>query len=209
MSRRITILGMGPTARERRIDILRYCADTDIWGLNNGMLSYPHLKGRWARYFELHGYDYLTTWDSGCDDYFRQLNDLDCPVYVTNPIPLVLNQHLVDWPMIMDHFGVNYFLGSPSLMMALALYEHDNGDTISEIRSWGIDTSDPQHAQQRHSWSFWCAMAHQRGIKFGGTAIDFMGEQEMDKGLIGLREWIGNKILEHKKQGDKETEVEA
>jgi hypothetical protein len=86
----------------------------------------------------------------------------------------------------------NYFLGSPSLMLALALYEHDSGQPIRQIDSWGIDTSDPQHGQQRQSWSYWLAQAHARGIETGGTSCGYMAEPERDAGLAGLREQVGD-----------------
>ena len=194
--RKITVLGMGPTAYERRINIEEYVADTEIWGLNNGYLSFPQLHGKWARFFELHKWSYLQTWDAGQGkDHFQELNALGCPVYVTEPIPLVLNQCRVNWVDVIRHHSCNYFLGSPSLMLMLALYEHDNGQEIEEIRSWGIDTSDPSHGQQRASWAFWIAQAKARGIEITGTALDFFTEYENDDGLRGLREGIGDHIV--------------
>jgi hypothetical protein len=96
----------------------------------------------------------------------------------------------VDWTAVFAHHiggqGSNYFLGSPSLMLALALWEHDRGATIGQIDSWGIDTSDPQHGQQRQSWAFWIGQAMQRGIRFSGTATEFFAEPEKDDGLRGL-----------------------
>ena len=41
-------------------------------------------------------------------------------------------------------FGTNYFLGSPSYMLAHALYEG-----YQHIRVFGFDQNDAQHAQQR------------------------------------------------------------
>ena len=193
--RKITILGMGPTANERRIDILKYCAGTEIWGLNNGYLTYPHLRGHWARFFELHAWNYLDkVWKDKPATYFHDLDALDCPVYVGQPIPVVRKQVTYDFVKVFRHFGCNYFLGSPSLMLALAIYEHDHGQPVSEIRSWGIDTSDPQHGQQRASWSWWVSKADERGIDFTGTALAFMAEYEKDDGLRGLREKIGDAI---------------
>ena len=49
--RRITILGMGPSASERRWDILRYCEGTEIWTLNNAYQKFGHITGRVARWF--------------------------------------------------------------------------------------------------------------------------------------------------------------
>ena len=147
----ITILGMGPSAAERRIDIEKYCDGTEIWGLNNGYLTYPHLHGKWKRFFELHKYEYLRKWDAGVQCHFSELERLGCEVWRTQSLPIVQNQVDFDIVKYCRHFTTNYFLGSPSLMVMVALYEHDMGDKLSEIRSWGIDTSDPSHSQQRQS----------------------------------------------------------
>jgi hypothetical protein len=194
--RKITILGMGPTANERRLDILKYVEDTEIWSLNNAYAVYPHLKNLWSRYFELHSYDYLKTWNpghTGC--HFTQLQRLGCPVWRIEPLPMVENQKKYDIVKYCRHFHSNYFLGSPSLMLILALYEHDNGDPVEEIRSYGIDTSDTQHAQQRQSWAWWTGKAQERGIKLTGTALNFQIEPEKDAGLQGLKEKVGSILV--------------
>jgi len=196
--RRITILGMGPSSNERKHDIERYCVNTELWGLNNGYLFFPQLDKKWSRFFELHSYDYLKGWKSGAPCHFSALHGLDCDVYATQPLPIIAKQKLVDLAAIADHFDCNYFLGSPSLMLMVALYEHDNGQTIDYIQSYGIDTSDPQHAQQRASWMFWISQAHSRGIKLGGTATDCFAEREIDEGLIGMRENIGEEIVKRR-----------
>jgi hypothetical protein len=201
MARRITILGMGPTANERRLDIARYCEGTEIWGLNNGFVQFPHLRGKWARYFELHAWNYLKDWSikgSGVNAYFDILDRLGCPVWVGQPLPMIHNQKQYPFVDVCEHFKSNYFLGSPSLMLMLALYEHDNGEPVEYIQSWGIDTSDPQHGQQRASWAWWLAFAQQRGIDIGGTANAFQAEYERDDGLRGLREQIGDEIAKRR-----------
>jgi len=193
--RKITILGMGPTAVERRIDIAKYCEGTEIWGLNNGYVTYPHLHGQWARWFELHSYRYIEHhWKSNPPNYFADLDNLGCPVWVGQPLPLIQRQERYDFLAVCQHFHTNYFLGSPSLMLMLAIYEHDHGQPVQEIRSWGIDTSDPQHGQQRASWAWWMRSAHDRGIGLQGTSTAFMAEYEQDDGLRGLRERIGNQM---------------
>ena len=201
--RRITILGGGPSAIERRWDIMRYCEGTEIWTLNNAYNAFGHIVPAVSRWFELHAWDGLRgehLYDKGnpARDHFERLAGLPCPVYTTDRIPAVSNQHQVPWVDVFAHHsrdrGSNYFLGSPSLMLALALYEHDKGDTIEYIQSWGIDTSDRNHAQQRQSWAYWVSQAHARGIQTGGTMCAFMSEPERDAGLRGLREKIGDAL---------------
>jgi hypothetical protein len=196
---------MGPSSTERRWDILRYCDGAEIWTLNNAYQKFGHITGNVSRWFELHSWKYLKAWDSGVQDHFAKLDTLNVPVYVSEPLPLIRNQILVPWVDVflrLHRTAANYFLGSPSLMMALALYEHDCGATVKEIRSYGIDTSDPQHKQQRQSWSYWCSQAQARGIELGGTAADYMTEPDMDAGLAGLREKIGDEIKKHIKAGE-------
>ena len=203
MGRRITILGMGPSANERRWDIDRYVADTEVWGLNNGYLSFPTLRDRkaFSRFFELHSWRYLSTWSPGKVpdgrdiDHWHALNALGCPVYTMQPLPMIERQ--VRYPAL-DVFGMVrapvYFLGSPSLMLALAVWEHRQGQAVDYIQSYGIDTADPDHGQQRASWAWWTSQAAAAGIEMGGTMLDFQREHEKDQGLHGLREIIQEQL---------------
>lgn len=192
---------------ERRHDILRYCEGTEIWTLNDAFNMFPALAPHVARWFCLHllqnlAGDVLTGYLAN----LQRLEALGVPVYTSQPLPFIRNQHRIDWVNVFLRLigpnqvhaaplGVNYFLGSPSLMLALALYEHDLGpNKIACIQSYGIDTRDTQHAQQRQAWSYWCGQAHARGIEIGGTALDYTLETEKDIGLIGLAEQIGNAI---------------
>ena len=224
--RHITIVGMGPSAVERKVDIAKYCDTPEVWCLNNGYHNYRHVLPMFTRWFELHSWDYLKEWSEnesgakaiGAKDHFDALNKLGCQVFCSEPLPEIKKQHVIDWSVVFaalqepgdGKFGANYFLGSPSIMVALACWEHDNGQEVAEIRTWGIDTSDPSHAQQRQSWSYWCAQAHARGIEMTGTALAFMTEPEKDAGLIGLREMIGDQI-EAKRQapGSKDYVIAA
>ena len=138
----------------------------------------------------------MKNWDPGHNrDHFVELNKLDCPVYCTAPIPVVEKQILFPYIEVFKHFKSNYFLGSPSLMLALAVFEHDMGEEIDEIRVFGVDTSDPSHSQQRQSWTFWLSKITERGIQISGTGADCLAEYEKDDGLRGLREEIGRALL--------------
>jgi hypothetical protein len=74
---------------------------------------------------------------------------------------------------------------------SFVVYEHDKGQTIEYIQSYGIDMQDPQHAPQLGPWLFWVSQAHARGIKLGGTMLDRMNEPESDAGTRPLRLAIG------------------
>jgi len=200
-ARKVCILGMGPSAIERRWDIARYVAGCEVWTLNNAYTVFRHALPVVTRWYELHAWEYLKTWDAGVPDHFRELDGLGLPVWTVEKLPAIRQQERLDVQAMFEHFafgpgkGSNYFLGSPSLMLAHALWEHDNGATIGEVISYGIDTSDPRHGQQRASWAYWCAQAHARGITLGGTAFTFAGETEIDAGLAGLRERIGERLM--------------
>jgi len=191
--RKITILGMGPTATMRQVDIDSHLIG-EVWGLNNGYVKFPDVK--WDRFFELHQYSYLKTWDSGTPCHFTDLDNLGVPVYVTEPVPVVKCQLTYDIEEVMWHHGVNYFLGSPSLMLAFALYEHDNGEPIDEIRVWGIDMADEEHKCQKTSWAFWISRATARGINITGCGLSFTGEVDNDAGLSGIKESLHARFLE-------------
>jgi hypothetical protein len=204
MGRRITILGMGPSANERRHDIARYCEGTEIWSLNNSYLTFPDLRARklYARMFELHSWNYLRSWSAGKlpdgreVDHWQELDALGCPVYVMQSMPVVRNQ--VIYPALEVFRQIRapvYFLGSPSLMLALAVWEHRKGETIDTIQSYGIDTADPQHGQQRASWAWWTSQAAASGIAMtGGTTLDYQRDFELDVGLRNLREILQREI---------------
>jgi len=192
MGRRITILGMGPSASDRRFDIARYVAGTEVWGLNNGFGRYPGFAA-WARWYEIHGIDYLAHWTEaqGGLGYFRAIDGLGVPCYRTDVLPIVRQQTEFPELAMARHFGINYWDGTPSRMFAHAIYEHDKGATIDFIQSYGIDMQDSQHAAQLGPWLFWVAMAHARGIKLGGTMLDRMNDVESDEGTRHLRAAIG------------------
>ena len=216
--RKICILGMGTTAHERRLDILKdeYTGGFELWGLNNGYLTFPAITeaGRWDRYFEIHSWEYLKDWTQGphsnAGSYLSDLDSLGCPVHVLQPLPVIRNQRQLMCVKLARHFNSNYFRGSPSWMLMQALYEHDTAESVygrvTHLRSFGIDTIDEQHAQQRPGWAFWCGRAIERDIHLSGTMTDFMAYGENDQGLIGLADVIGDEVL---KAEDEEDEDDA
>jgi hypothetical protein len=206
---------MGRTALERTVCMDRECEGTEAWSLNNAYLSFPVMRGKWARFFELHKWDYLRKWEAGPDvDHWESLDALGCPVYCIQHLPLIRNQVDYDPIAVCRHQKSNYVLGSPSLILMRAIYEHDldkaaGGPGIAEIRSFGIDTADDRHAQQRQSWSYWCRAAMERRIVMGGTALNFMAEYDNDEGIRGLREQIGLVIVAEEEAADRAAATAA
>ncbi len=221
--RHITILGMGPTSPQFTPDGGEVWTLNNAYGHNAAFVphvtrwfethSWPALRAEYyGLWFERlrnlvgafrvgwHEKDGMSAvWQSAMPrDHFEMLAALDIPVYTSEPLPCIRKQVQVDWVKVFSDLNgkaAAYFLGSPSLMLALAIWEHDQGETIESIRSFGIDTSDPRHKQQRQSWAYWCSQAHARGITLNGTMIDFIAEPDTDVGISGLREMIGDAIL--------------
>jgi hypothetical protein len=198
MGRNITILGMGPSANERRHDIARYVEGREVWGMNDGFRKFSGFTG-WARWYEVHGLDYLMGWcaDRGKLGYFREMDALGVPVYRSEPLPCIAKQEPFPELAMGLHFGCNFWDGTPTRMLAHAVYEHDAGQAIDSIQSWGIDMLDDQHAAQLPVWTFWCAMVHARGIKLEGTALARTAGAESDAGTAHLRALIGAQMEQH------------
>ena len=182
---------MGPSANERRWDIERYISGTEVWSLNNAHRKFETFHG-WARWYEVHDIDYLHAWGAtqpgGMINYFKELNALAVPVYRSHPLPVIERQeHFPELDMA-NHFGGAVFWdGTPSRMLAHAVYEHDKGNEVEFIQSYGIDMLDPQHAPQVAAWSFWVGAAMSRGIEIGGTALARLMGPESDEGTRPLR----------------------
>lgn len=205
MGRKITILGMGPTAYRKADCIEQFIEGHEVWSLNNAYLVFPQLFSarRFDKYFEIHSWEYLQTWSAGemngqKIDHFKTLAQLDCNVVTSERLPLMPKQSEYPFDSFISEFGEGVEVkGSPSWMMALALLQHSQGRTIDEIQVFGIDTSDPSHASQRPSWAQWTLRAELAGIKLTGTALDFRKDTEQDEGLKGLLEHRIN-IFENK-----------
>jgi len=205
--RHVVILGMGATALRKADYIEQVCPDgCEVWSLNNAYAFFPNLAKakRFTRFFELHEFGYLKTWKAGENergepiDHFRTLDSLGCPVYVTQPLPMVRNQ--VQYPygdVFESSGGLLYTLGSPTLMLALAVHEHKTGQTIERIDSYGIDTMDERHRQQRAPWAVWTHSALWSGITMGGTSMAYVSEIDQDEGMKNLGPYVSEILREH------------
>ena len=153
----VTLLGMGGSSRGN-LEILG-----EVWSLNNAYCKFPGLK--FNRFFELHEYNHaLRTPNAQGHDHFTRLDMLGCPVYMQQPTPRVRLSRPYPLDDVCCYFATNYFIGSPSYMLALALYEG-----YSHIRTYGFDQIDEEHAQQRSAWTFWLSKAHEMGVRVDGV----------------------------------------
>lgn len=197
--RRVTMLGMGPTAAHRLTDIGQHIIG-EVWTLNDGYIPYANIRDRITRHYELHEWEYLKTWrprnaPDGLDHFCEMAALPNATVYVTNCLPVLPRQAAYPWREVFARLKSRYFLGTPSLMLAHAIYEHETWRPIQEIRTYGFDHADGAHAQQRHAWAYWVRAAEERGIKFSGTATEFEDEADNDAGLVALHRAVGGLAL--------------
>ena len=117
-------------------------------------------------------------------DYFSWLTKQTRPVFLRDEPPAEF-KHGVQFPLgeILEHYkdcaGATYLTNTVSLMIALALFEHDKGLPVSEIGLWGINMAQAgvafggghagwftsEYARQRPSVEYWLGLCNGRGIK--------------------------------------------
>lgn len=190
--RTVTMLGFGDSARAlMRAGTLADNIVGEVWTLNNAWDCFGD-EFKADRWFALHtdaAIEKTYRGPNGHDPWTR-LDLAGCDVFMqTAPHPRVRRSRPFPFRAVFERFGSNFFLGSPALMLALAIYEG-----VGHIRTWGLDMADGRHAQQRTSWAWWVHEAMTRGITFSGTALNFMREIDNDEGLRGLRERIAQDI---------------
>ena len=175
MGKSITLLGMGRSSKQN----LELCGE--VWGLNNGYDVYGSIK--FDKFFALHDMSRLTTWHPNPwqNDHITRLDMMGCPIMMQETQKRVRQSRAYPIGDLCRFFSTNYFIGSPSYMLALAIYEG-----ASHIRTYGFDHLDAQHAQQRSAWTYWMAQAQNHGVKIDGTNV-WLGEYDIDHGLTGLR----------------------
>lgn len=175
--RKVGIIGKAPSS----VALAPY-ADPgwEIWILNT--LGHANEVPRWDRQFELH--DLTLTKAKEYGDYYQWLAKQTRPVFLRDVPPPDFKAG-VQFPLgqILEHFaplaGKTYLTNTVSLMVALAIYEHEHGAPIAEIGMWGVDMAQhglkgaghagwfsSEYARQRPSVEYWIGIAEGRGIKF-------------------------------------------
>jgi len=190
-NRTITILGFGDSVRAlMRAGTLREQCVGEIWTLNNAWECFGddlHAD----RWFALHTDEAIEKSYRGPSghDPFTRLDLAGCDVFMRAIHPRVRRSRPYPFRRVFEKFGTNFFLGSPALMLALAIFEG-----VRHVRAWGLDMADGRHLQQRVAWAWWAHEAMVRGVTFSGCALNFMREMDNDEGLRGLREQIAAEI---------------
>jgi hypothetical protein len=166
--RTVTLLGMGKSATGN-LELIG-----EIWSLNNAYVHFKKLQ--FDRMFEIHDLSHARAHkpDGKTADHFERLNQLGCPIYMQEPVPEIPLSRRYPLEEVALHFGTNYFIGTPSYMLALAIYEG-----VNRLRVYGFDHADHQHHQQRQAWTFWMAKAQDAGIMIDGSH-NWLGEVDID-----------------------------
>ena len=174
--RKVALIGKAPSS----VALAPY-DDTawEVWILNT--LGAHKEVPRWDRQFEIHDLELIK--DPAYGDYYKWLSSQERPVYTRDQPPGDF-QSGVQYPLaavlqtFANHKGSHYMTNTVSLMVALALHEHINGQLIEEIGLWGVDMAQQglahgggagwftsEYARQRPSVEYWLGIAEGLGIK--------------------------------------------
>lgn len=154
--------------------------DWEIWGLGRD----PLVKA--DRLYEIHEFwraeGHARAWGFSDDDYLRWLNANDVPVVLAKPDPDVPNAIVMPMDEIRDLIGESnavdvmrqnphrsgqpYIESSLAAMVAHAIWEHAQGQTVRKIGLWGIDLdSASEYAYQRPNMEYLLGFARALGIQ--------------------------------------------
>lgn len=138
----------------------------EIWGINNCYRDLPRVD----RMFEIHPIftDGKIWYRRGLaefrgvtvDQYLKELDDLNVPVYVQQPIPLIRKSIAFPLEYILREFNRRYFTCSVSYMMALAINLR-----VEEIGIYGVNMATNEYHQQRPGAEYWIGRAEGLGVK--------------------------------------------
>lgn len=174
--RKIAIIGKAPSS----VALAPYGDPAwEVWILNT--LGHAGEVPRWDRQFELH--DLELTKAPGYGDYYQWLSKQTRPVYLRDAPPPEFKGG-IQHPLgeILAHFkdlaGGRYITNTVSHMIALAIFEHERGLTVSDIGIWGVDMAQhalqgaghvgwftSEYARQRPSVEYWLGVAEGKGIR--------------------------------------------
>lgn len=166
--RKICIVGFSALSREWA---LQQPLDVEIWAENECHLFLE----RYSRWYQLHP----RTWkeerrqppfDRNCFGRSRQhvwfLQHCGVPVYMREAyedIPTAMRYPLEE---VVAEFGY-YLTSTPAMMLAHALYEHIQGDTIAAITTAGIELAiGTEYFLQRPCFEYYLGIAKGLGIRY-------------------------------------------
>lgn len=156
----------------------------EIWVCSPG--AYPHVSvTRPNAWFELHKWEPPwgptgpKNWFSV--DYIAYMAKLQCPVYMTDPVPEIPTSVAYPKDAMLEKFGPHFWGSSLSWMFALAITAG-----ATEIALYGVDMSATEEWQdQRQGCHFFIGIARAMGIK---VTVPYESDLLMPCPLYGFKE---------------------
>jgi len=165
--KKVAIVGCSDTCKKTPFHLKD---EFEFWGVNNLFITLP---GPWTRWFEIHHIAYNETqrqWmrrgnpdfrGLPVDQYLRQLQALNIPIYMQQPCAIVPNAVLYPMADVKRLYG-DYWTNTISYMIALAIMEGH----YDEIHIYGVDMAvNTEYHHQRPSCEFFLGIAAGKGIK--------------------------------------------
>lgn len=171
-NRKIAIIGAADLITDK--PTIKRIQGYELWSMNNLFISLNDIQV--DRWFELHhftrrGSRYIRRGQDNYGDYptikayLQAINALNIPVYMQKPLAPIEKAVKYPFQKVMRQFKTKYFGCSFAWMIALALYEHLNGQPISEIRLFGVYLTTYEYYFQRPSTEYFLGIAQGMGIK--------------------------------------------
>lgn len=206
----VTLIAFGPSADQDM------SARGEVWSLNNCYEVLPKAAlDRCTRVFEMHKFGERSggNWDKCAkflgkdklDDrnkmisgdgrtHVERLNEMAMQgrrVIMQEPHPMILNSERYPIEEVVKTTGVDWFMGSPCYLVALAIVEG-----YTHISLYGLDQMDWEHTIQRENFVGWVMYAIGRGIVVDG-ALTFLKDIDRRYGYdFGpeFDEWCEDKL---------------
>jgi len=135
----------------------------DIWTLGKN-----YKLPRSTRHYELH--ELAAGYARWSPQYIHWL-ETSAEVWLQKPHPAFASPNIFPIKEIVSRYG-NYLTCQIALMIAHAVYEHDNGDTVSDVALYGCDLAQDstmleknEYSWQRPSVEYWLGLCAGKGIK--------------------------------------------
>lgn len=163
--REVALMGYADDTR----DLINGMPDTvEVWGIN---AAHVYLKRKAHYWFQIHPKSWSTGGQPPTGYYGRPREHLDWlqafdgAVWVLEPAPDIPNAKLYPLREIVAEFGREYLTSTFAYQLALALYEHIHGQTISTLHMFGINLSAlEEYAGQRPCAEYWIGRLEQAGV---------------------------------------------
>lgn len=168
--------------------------ETEIWGIN---AAHYFLQRKAHYWFQIHPREWTTSSGPATGyfgrpkEHFDWLQKFNGTLWLGGPDRDFPNSKVYPLAEITRHFGKNYLTSTFAYQLALALYEHLNGQTIGSLSLYGINlTASEEYAHQRPCAEYWIGRLEQAGVEVTIPAVS-----SLLKGPVYPRE--GNDLARH------------